>query len=718
MTDALRTQTQIRLEADLVNRNESQWHRWTTSDADFVHPMNPGFAAVQPQYRQLAVVKKNKHVLERLYKKLCNTDGAILRDLPVMIIDDECDQASVNSSKYSDEMTAINGLIRKILQKIPRAAYIGYTATPFANVLIDPSISVDENKPDDLYPRDFIVSLPRPEEYFGAEQLFGRDLLDADEVLPSEQGLDMINTVDDEEIKYLRPARRIDKDVFQPEMTGSLEKAVRYFILATAARCARGDSDQHSSMLVHTTVYISPHFAAQLVIRGYVQQLLARIKSHDDSLRRELEEQWEDEHWRIDSSMFALVPVKFSELSDYLEETAESIEFAVENGESEERLDFTKRVDDEGRRFGRRYIVVGGSVIGRGLTIEGLIVSYFVRSSSQYDTLMQMGRWFGYRPKYQDLPRIWMPVDLSDAFRSLAMVEAEIRYDIDIYEREELTPLEFAVRIRQIPGMAITAKNKMLNSEDCAVSFSNEHIQTRKFKHMDGGWLKNNWQAGATLVNRSLEYGCKQENTARGPLIKDVPVKMILSFLKEYRIHGDHEEMNVDRITDYIKSQNEKTSGVMSLWNVGIIEPKDGRQCIYDLGSLGKVKTVVRSRFKLTRDGDADIKALMSKADILIDLPGQQTVQGDGWAELKERRIQDDSGSAAPLVLLYPIEAESQPKNIKVRKPLDAVSDVLGLAIVFPRATKDTPVKYKRVVLPDTEYEEPELPEEEATENE
>jgi hypothetical protein len=571
MTDALRSQTQARIESDLIDQDRDRWHLWTTVDMDFSQPPATGFPAPHPASRHVAVVKKNKWILQRLLKKLESTPDPILRSIPFLIIDDECDQASVNASKYRDEMTAINGLIRKILHKVPRSAYIGYTATPFANVLIDPAVSVDKKNPDDLYPRDFIVALPPPPQYFGAESLFGRGLLDADEELPDSEGFDMIRIVEDEETEYLRPKSYKDRHEFSMSITESLDKAIRYYLLACAARIVRGQGDEHSCMLVHTTVYVEPHFDARTVIAGHLKLLGQRLQAGDASLIQELRDLWDAERDRVDAEAFGNDANDFDQLSPRLGDVVNSIDVVVENGQSDERLDFSGN-------DARRYLVVGGSVLARGLTIEGLVVSFFLRTSSQYDSLMQMGRWFGYRGGYEDLPRVWMTRDMRDAFKELATVEAEIRGDIDIYGEQDISPLDFAVRIRQIPGMSITAKNKMLASETCDISYANEHIQTTRFRHKDEGWLEKNWNVAASLINEADKQSKGPESVKRGRVFRDIKVGTITRFLKDYATHETHRDFQADKLLEYIESQNKKGDNCLAVWNVGVIEPSRGTE--------------------------------------------------------------------------------------------------------------------------------------------
>lgn len=704
LTDALRQQTQLRIQSDLVARNPEGWHWKTSFDCDFQDNLVAGFVAVQPGIRQIAVVKKNRWVLEKLLKKLSKTNKGVLANLPVLIIDDECDHASVNAARYKEEMTAINGLIRRYLKTIPRCSYVGYTATPFANVLIDPSVSVDPERPDDLYPADFIYALPQPPAYFGAERLFGRDLLEADETPPDKQGLDMIRNIADDEVPRLRPKNAKERFDFEPEATPSLTDGLQYYLMATAARIARGQGEQHSSMLVHTTSYVDPHFKFSVLFDDWLGVWHERVKSSDAGLLSELRALWERETSRVSATQFGRQHLSFEQLMPHLLEVAESVQVVVENGRSDVRLDFTPIATEDGHR-GRRYIVVGGNVLARGLTIEGLVVSFFLRTSSQYDTLMQMGRWFGYRHGWEDLPRIWMSQDMREAFRALALVEAEIRYDIELYERYKRTPLEFAVRIRQIPGLRITAKNKMTASEAADVSFANRQLQTRRFCHTDANWLASNWRAGSELVER-----CGGAIEVEGAhVFRGVGVSAVLDFLTSYQVHPTHAEMASDALTKYIRSQNERSYGALSQWNVAVMTPTKGNPSDQPLGPLGKVTTSIRSRWALL-DSDADIKALMSRRDVVVDL--DNIGRGLSWADLKSARW---SQTKTPLLVLYPIDrvSEPAPAYARSRDRLDADGDVLGMGILFPPTEVDTPVKYIQVILPE-EGEEIDIPEEDS----
>jgi transcriptional regulator with XRE-family HTH domain len=676
MTNSLRRQTQDRLELDLLDRNKYGWHLHTTSDTDFHKPASKWFSVMDAV--QIAAVKKNVAPLDALLATIEKTPPTHRARMPVLIIDDECDQAGVNATGSQYNMTAINERIRRILAALPKAQYVGYTATPFANVLINPE------KPtgglDDLYPEDFITDLPKPDGYFGPESLFGRDAIEADEETPEEAGLDMIRDVPDADVPLVRPPSAKDRLTFEPAIPGSLADSLCYFLLATACRYVRGQSADHSSMLVHTTVYTHPHHALADKIGDWKAEITAKLAKDDKTVLKRLEKLWHDETARVDASRFGLAPVSFAAVREQLGQVLGDIEIVVENSDSETRLDYTNGP--------KKYIVVGGSVLARGLTIEGLVVSYFVRSSNQYDTLLQMGRWFGFRLGYADLSRIWMTDDLQGAFRDLATVEAEIRADIQQYRKRDITPADFSIRVRRIPGMAITAAKKMYAAQACDVSFSGEHLQTIRFPHRDKDTLEHNWKAASRLIDAAAGEGIT--TVPRGRLIKGVTYEDAMAFLENYR--SDQRDLVSGKLLEYIRLEAGRADQPYKTWNVGIVEAGGKNESNVPLGAFGKVGLVNRARLKgLTRDGLADIKGLMSRQDLLMDVNGSQ--DAPSWDSIKEFR-QAQVGDRIPLLLLYAIDANSTPRSDRLREPLDAVSDILAVGLALPdRGTKTSYVR-------------------------
>ena len=671
MTNKLRYQTQKRLFNDLVSRNVRNWQVLTPNeiDSDFRAPAYGGFLDHRDK-AQLAVIKKNVSPLHELRIAVERTLSAVRRALRILVIDDECDQASINSARDELDMTAINHRIRELLSLIPAVTYVGYTATPFANVLINP-YRVDGQELDDLYPRDFITAIPRPDSYFGTERLFGLTPSDPGDVQPEEEGLDMIRDVPMKEEALLQPRSRDERHLFQPLMTDSLRTAILYFLASCAARHARGDGKEHMTMLVHTSAYTIAHERVASLIQRWVDVNRSKIVDRESDIGLRIEEIWTSEQCQIPQGITDAPAVPAGEVFAHLQAVLDNVEFPIENGASDDRIDY------EGPP--KTYIVVGGTILARGLTLEGLIVSYFLRTANQYDTLLQMGRWFGYRRGYEDLPRIWMPDELRLRFRALAGVEQEIRDDIEQYRRQDLTPMDAAVRIRAIPGMAITAANRMRAARPCAVSYWGTHRQTFRFAHRDEELLRRNWAAAARLVSRAdaLQLRDPEAEGSRKKLWRNVPRSAVRRFFETYSVHATHRELTGEMLIPFLAQGDRR----LDHWNIGIVETSGGPESVEDLGTAQRVRMVNRARL-VEHSSSADIKAIMSKRDICFDCD-EPTSHGSGWDDLKAARIK--SVGEVPLLLLYPIDRTSTPqRESKVRTALDASFDVLGYGIVFP----------------------------------
>src|SRR5690606_38108799 len=287
------------------------------------------------------------------------------------------------------------------------------------------------------------------------------------------EGLDMVRIVPVEELDSLQPMTRNHHD-FLPALTPSLENAVDYFWMAAAARWVRGQQNEHSTMLIHTTQYIHIHNTTQHLIERHRQDRLQMLNgSQRDRLIQQWRQQWEDEQSRLPHDQFTEQPVSFDALLPHLSEVVAQTHVVVDNYRSENRLNY-----EDGARL---QIAIGCNTLSRGLTLEGLLVSFFVRAANAYDTLLQMRRWFGYRPNYADLPRIWMTEELRDYFYDLATIEAEVRQDIERYAELGMTPEQFGVRIRTHPSLAITARAKMQHAVQTRVSYENNNVQTVLF---------------------------------------------------------------------------------------------------------------------------------------------------------------------------------------------------------------------------------------------
>jgi hypothetical protein len=675
--NGLRRQTQLRLEEQLVKPNPGLWHQLTDPDRDFTPPANAAsyFSSSNRQY-VLCVVKKNPAVL-RKFSKWLDSARSYLADCPAIVVDDEADQATVATK-------TINPLIRDVLNRLPKACYVGYTATPFANLLIDPSAK-------DLYPEHFVVNLPRPIGYFGPEVIFGRDVQEYEDPSEVPDGYKMIRVVPPDDVDLVRPAKG-EKDAFTPDIPDSLRRAVTYFCLATAARGVRQAGNPHSTMLIHTSVSTGVHQAFKAPLVSVVSDLARALD--DPTAVEDLRAFWKSETMLVPAQELGEEPVDFEALLEHLPSVLKECRVVIDNSTSKDRLDYEK-----GRVVA---IAVGGNTLSRGLTLEGLCVSYFVRSVSAYDTLLQMGRWFGFRNGYADLPRIWMTDELRDWFRHLASVEAEMRRDIDVYMTEDKTPRDFAVRIRTHPALLVTAAAKMKSAVKAAAAYGGQRVQTRFFRGDDRDWLRGNQAAARRLVRRAAEAGARVE--ARTPedriVLFDVDYDLVLDFLADYEFHERSQECDKKLLTKYILKRADSADRALRRWNLALIgNPDAAEDATFEYAPGLAVRRVKRSKLK---DAQVpDIKTLMSRGDAAADLSLVGVLKKD-LTEEEIKKLRRKQMSKHGLLTLYAIDRTSTPsersKKLESRVPLSASDHVIGVGLVFPQpAGPDSSVEWEYV---------------------
>lgn len=675
----LREQTQERVTRDLGLDEVSKAFKLTSSGKDFKRDTNAA-SILSGGNPAIAVVKKNKSVLEglRLWLKSANQQ---LQRTPVLIIDDEADQATPNTQADRDEVSAINKLVREIWSTVRLGTYVGYTATPFANVFMDP------DEPKELFPSHFILTLEKPSNYFGAEQIFGSfDPADAENPEP---GLDMVRVVQDSEAEMLRPnkSNRTDFDFTVPE---SLIDAVRWFVIATAIRRARGQRSQHATMLVHTTHYAAPHFVIQTRIATVARSLRdAWAQGGMDVFRS----QFEFEKDRVSSVRTKPMPaweLVAREISDVLS----AISVVVDNSAAKDRLDYSI-LGPDGAIVPQTVIVVGGGTLSRGLTLEGLLVSYFVRTSNAYDTLLQMGRWFGYRNGYEDLPRVWTQESLVSDYQFLAQVESEIRSEINSMRETGLTPDEAGLKIRRHPGrLEITAKSKMVHANFVGVSYGGKRLQTHVLSKSLEDLNVNKSAAKKLVENLKLEPGVRMSSPLRssdGYLFQNVPTPIVKQFLVDFSFHKDLKSMDSDGLAQWMDKFAAETP-----WNVVFVSgPKHTDLEPIDLGLPEDIKTINRSRLRGTGDTTASIKALMSRSDIILDINKDIPFDGENEDDIKfYRKFRQSVLGNTGLLVIYSISKDSVPKSTSsgpsAREPMEAKETVIGVGLNMPFATEET----------------------------
>lgn len=671
----------------------------------------------------LLVCKKNASVLRRLTRWMENRAPA---SLPVLIIDDEADQASINtggnrlpaqedSDLESDDLdnpqqtedeldpSVINGLIRTLVRSFRRVSYVAYTATPFANVLIN-HLAIDREVYQDLYPRDFIVALPRPNEYTGAERLFGREALPGDH--DSLSGLNIIDLVPEHDADVLTP-RGQDVNTYDPVICPSMRTAFLDFVLATAARIYRTGNDVHATMLIHTHHRRPVQNRLGERLRTFVSEIRQSWRYDRQEIRPELVDRWNSAFRPVIASLSAMRDAPFESIEDQVDRFfRDPVPVLVLNSDSSDVLDY--EIDPT-----LKAVVVGGNRLSRGLTLEGLLVSFYVRRTGYFDTLMQMGRWFGFREQYVDLTKIWTTEELSGWFRDLALAEEELRREIARYERENLTPLDFGPRIRSHPVMMITAQNKMGGARTVSQNYSGYMLQTTAFRLEDHTWLQSNLDATRQLL-ADIGDPNHPESTTSKPVWTEIPWQTVDAFLSRYRFdpRGSHE---IGAIRQYLQAQthhNELIEWLIAM--PGLANPDD------NLGTepLLSVRGVPANRISRTRlrNKPYDIGTLINPAtlegpprsgDEEIGLTDEQLINARIEAQADTdlrgrfpRALRRKRSPRQGLLLLYPISPASRPRaDNQNRQPLfddpeNQGVTVVGIALVFPSSDSAATIEY------------------------
>lgn len=576
----LRSQTQIRLDEGFigfdsakllsnksgtssiigVGRHDSnnRPNAFTNSLRDFNKATATSIGIPLENLRQpaLFVIKKNtntlKNLLEWLKEHNARRHTPSIR-APMLLIDDEADNASINIRKGQDEVSRINGQIRQLLDIFDRSCYVGYTATPFANIFIDPDDD-DKMYGADLFPRDFIISLDPPDNYFGAVQIFTNTEEDV-------QGSVIRHIEDNGDLIPLRHR----KDHVIAGLPESLRTAVRTFIVARAIRLARGQIDTHNSMLVNTSRFTDVQKQLRNEIHILVDEIRHSVRVNGAKPEAEA---------LLDNEILALYNVFVQEYQNTCEfswaivqeklwDSIASVNVIEVNSRSSESLAYTEYAT------GRNVIAVGGFSLSRGLTLEGLIVSYLLRNSMMYDTLMQMGRWFGYRPGYEDLCRIWMPEEAEGWYAHIAESIEELRDEFRRMETLNATPKDFGLKVRNHPDtLIVTARNKMGSGEILTVSvgLANHFIETAVLRR-DFQSLEANRYAAVALAEeiRNLGLSYEDESNISGKLVRCIPVNMVMQFLSAFQNHPQSYLTAPGPVRQYI---SDRSGGELSEWDV------------------------------------------------------------------------------------------------------------------------------------------------------
>ncbi len=689
-------------------RKSAVAHSITTSQSDFTtataNSLGINFDTNEPI---IAVVKKNATVLSKLYQWL-ETHATILEDgsrkivsKPLLIVDDEADNASINTNKKELDPTRINSQIRELLSLFNKSGYVGYTATPFANIFI-------ELNDDNLFPRNFITNLEAPSNYIGPEKIFGFEAIDDDDQVADTLPVvfpisDHQNFVPD---KHKKDDPNPDK-LSVSDIPESLSSAIKCFILTCAVRRVRGQKDEHNSMLIHLSRFKDWQKNVRRVVEEKFNYFKNGIDQNVPAILRELKSAYQDgdgitrsygsiSNQILNSDLKNIDPgIKIHDWDDVLKELHPAVmKIGVKelHGDTKDVLDYElydKKNLPPGSEAGLSVIAIGGNKLSRGLTLEGLSVSYYLRATKMYDTLMQMGRWFGYRKGYVDLCRLFTTKELNEWFCHITLASLELRKEFDYMTKiKGVTPREYALRVRKHPinSIQVSANNKIRNAISMKFSWSGSLVESYLLSTTKE-IIENNLNAANEFI-KSLP---NNPAPSIGYLWKDIAVDKIITFLNLFQTPlnpSANSTYLINYIEDCIK-RNELTS-----WRVGLMSKQKSNAASYCVNGY-EINLFDRKRDDINSKTE-DIyyinrSHIISPTHEFIDLSkdekdrAQKLTEID-WIENKKKgnpkypngfivrnQIRDPQN---PLLLLYYLDPEAAKIN--------SDNPIVGFAISFP----------------------------------
>lgn len=667
--------------------------------------------------RYFTVCLKNSIRLKKLLQWIAK-DKNKREQMKILVIDDEADQASVNTADVNDinkERKAINRHLVNLvsgrdekgntIETSYRAMnYIGYTATPYANVLNEDSL-------ESLFPRNFISVLPLSKEYFGPQQIFGVEGDDYD-------GMDIVRIVEDEDLDILKDIH----DGILSNTPESLKDSICWFLCGVATMRIQGYK-KPISMLVHTSQKQDHHEYLSKVIQRYLNQekhnIIERCKivwerETNRFTKQHFREQYKD-YDRKDSDIKDYP--KFDEIQDEIAvllskisniglgddgelQFHQGIHLCVDNcnnsGINSEGMFVRLAYPEKNNKLEKApaFIVIGGATLSRGLTIEGLISTFFLRSVKQADTLMQMGRWFGYRRDYELIPRIWITLNTNAQFKFLSTLDMELRKEIWEMEATGKTPNDYKPRVKNTPKYSfirITAKNKSQNAIETEMDFTGSFNQTVIFDN-EKELLKNNIEITEKFISLLGEPIKPQRHNENCIVWKNIDFKIIKSkLLKPFKFSSRSKAFNdIESLCKWIDGATENQ--MLNNWNV-IVAGKKGNGYKWDLNgmSINKVERSRKRKLSEQENNLIDIGVLRAPKDFLADIDIDtvcDVLKKDifNFKSKNAKSIRSKAGlDSTPQLIIYRIDKNSKvKKETENREDLNAVEDIIGLCINIP----------------------------------
>lgn len=659
----------------------------------------------------ILVIKKNVSVLKRLYSWLkSQSTHDIIANKSLLLIDDEADNASINTSRDGDDPTAINKNICKIIKLFNRSAYVGYTATPFANIFIP----LDK---DDLFPKDFIINLPAPDNYIGPEKVFGTSANpDGNEDL-----LPIVFPVTDSDTFVPAGHKRDDPKPTIDDIPESLKTAIKCFIITCAIRIARGQENKHNSMLIHVSRFQAWQNHLKIIIDRLFKYYKSEIEANDPTIMEEFRQIFEEDtpNYRsycsitreiMNSPVLSRVDNRmrlhtWNEIKPLLYRAVQKIEVKSINGTSGDSLTYY-----ENEKNGISVIAIGGDKLSRGLTLEGLSVSYFLRASKMHDTSMQMGRWFGYRPGYVDLCRLFTSNELNEWYRHITLASDELREEFRYLAESGGTPENYALKVRTHPGqLQITSISKMRHTRNIQVSWAGRLVET--YQLLQNSISKRN---NLAVTDSLLSELGTPDRIKSDYLWTGVSSDIICDYLSRFQLPESLTKVNLDLICDYIRELNEV--GELISWNIALMSKNvDKNTCVHTFSNGVQVGCFIRRQAKDAQNSKTYYirknHIVGNPTDEFIDLPANML--SDALDETRDRKFkageewkhdypspqlvrQEFRSKQTPLLMIYPLN----PAFSNVSGLTDTTTDTkndepfIGFAIAFPHSDTNKAVSY------------------------
>lgn len=677
----------------------------------------------------IAVVKKNVTPLKNLFDWFANiSQSGRISNVPLLLIDDEADNASIDTKAAKrmgmseedikeQDPSRVNGWIRKILNCFSQSVYVGYTATPFANIFIYPDDGSRDGSEygEDLYPRSFIVNLHAPSNYIGPEKVFGLDD-DRTSGTTEQEPLPLIRLISDYE-KIFPVKHKSTLKVH--EIPDSMKQAIYAFILSCAIRDARGQGHKHKSMLIHVTRYVDVQEQLVSIIDSLIRNIKAELDMKTgpqyEKLIRSLKTLWDTDFVEttrrvkdaIDDN--EIIPLTWDEIEPLLFSSASKIEVKAVNGRAADG-----GLDYDSHNKGMSVIAVGGDKLSRGLTLEGLSVSYYTRISKMYDTLLQMGRWFGFRNGYADVCRLYTSRVLTKWYRHIALVNKEFRQELDDMASIGASPENYGLKVRTHPdGMIVTALNKMRNSDTRKVTYSGHLVQITKY-YRKSDVNQRNVDFLSTWAASLGKPGMNGRGAPGSYIWKNVSSARIMDFLENIKVHPECSYASSHILIQYILSQNAEKE--LTDWTVVLISVKDPSSYQHSL-MIGGLPVNVSWRRNASHDEFED-ENIVSLVNNNLITPSHQSIDLDdrqyqeALRETREEFSQNGHGPKAKepqepsgpvirrirdsrkgLLLVYVFKSGEVSET---KKPIKIYPDTyVGYAISFPDSPTATQVEYK-----------------------